>query len=148
MDFVRSVGRPWGHGRLCSRKRSFIQAPDPDVIITPKEQRSSYSLTVPMTQKSPGKAAPCSGACGSNANGGSGGGCSAYYSRASIRLSDEPTLWTQAAAPYRTYSLNAAFGQNYYFGRSIDLEDWYGMSIVAPEPQQFFRPRKIPISCS
>jgi len=67
------------------------------------------------------------GACGKN-NGGSGGGCSAYYAAPGYQ-SNQPCGSGSRAVP--DISLNAAFGQNYYYGGTLSATG--GTSIVAPE---------------
>ena len=67
------------------------------------------------------------GACKAN-NGGSGGGCSAYYAAPGWQT-DEPCGSGSRAVP--DISLNANFSQNYYYNGA--LSGFGGTSMVAPE---------------
>ena len=115
----------------CAHESVSYPASDPDVVgvggtLLTLFSDSTYDREVGWT------GGTYTGACSQN-NGGSGGGCSGYYSAPGFQ-SNQPCGSGSRAVP--DISLNAAGGQNYYFNGS--LQGVGGTSISSPEMAGFF----------
>ncbi len=115
----------------CAHESVSYPASDPDVVgvggtLLSLFSDSTYDSEVGWT------GGTYAGACSQN-NGGSGGGCSSYYSAPGFQ-SNQPCGSGSRAVP--DISLNAAGGQNYYFNGS--LQGVGGTSISSPEMAGFF----------